>query len=164
MKRTTLSRLVTAAACLAAFACSASSRPAAPAAAPAASLTPTPGPIARINPNVIEETETYTIQRFPKQDYIRVDDRHIRHPMIGPAVEFFKEDESYYYVYVPKPLTAEEVALREAKKKALQAPQQQTSSTPAPVAEGPPDSVTDQPEVVASFLGRGDAAAGGGKR
>lgn len=135
MKRTTLSRLGAAAACLAAFACSASSRPA----APAASLTPTPGPIARINPNVIEETETYTIQRFLKQDYIRVDDRHIRHPMIGPAVEFFKEDESYYYVHVQKPMSPEERALREAKKKAEQAGQGQTSSTPA-LAEGPPDS------------------------
>lgn len=139
MKRTTLSRLGAAAACLTVFACSASSRPAAPA-APAASLTPTPGPIAPINPNVIEETETYTIQRFLKQDYIRVDDRHIRHPMIGPAVEFFKEDESYYYVHVPKPLSSEERALLEAKKKAAQAGRGQTSSTPALVAEGPPDS------------------------
>jgi hypothetical protein len=156
LKRPTLSRLGAAAACLAAFACSSSSRPAAPA-APAASLTPTPGPVGRVNPNVIEETATYTIQRYPKQDYIRVDDRHIRHPLIGPAVEFFGEDENYYYVHVAKRPSPEESALLQAKKaedqkKAMEDALRQTSSTPAspttpalsptPAAVdlGPPDS------------------------
>ena len=35
----------------------------------------------------------------PKTEYIRVDERHIRHPIVGPSVEFFKEDDKYYYVY-----------------------------------------------------------------
>lgn len=124
MKKTVF-RILASAACAGIFACSSSGPPAAAPAAPAVSRTPTPGPYARINPYVVEETETYTIQRYPKKDYIRVDDHHIRHPLIGAAVEFFKEDESYYYVYVAKPLTAEERALRERQK------------TPVPEAANP---------------------------
>ena len=40
--------------------------------------TPTPMPMSRINPNVIEETETGYIERLPKSDYVQVDERHIR--------------------------------------------------------------------------------------
>lgn len=73
--------------------------------------TPPPGAVARVNPYVIEETDTYTIQRYPKDQYLRVDDRHIRHPLVGVKIEFFREDEKYYYVSSPKRV-AEEQALR----------------------------------------------------
>jgi hypothetical protein len=76
-----------------------------------AAPTPTPGAVGRVNPHVVEETETYTIQRYPKAEYIRVDDRHIRHPILTGSVEFFREDDDYYYVSVPKYLP-EEQALR----------------------------------------------------
>jgi hypothetical protein len=76
---------------------------------PAPTPTPTPGLLSRINPYVIEETDAYTIQRYPKEEYVRVDERHIRHPILGRAVEFFREDEKYYYVSVPKHLPEEEV-------------------------------------------------------
>lgn len=89
--------------------CSSSSRPAGSAGGPPP--TPTPGTLSRIDPNVIEETETYTIHRFPKREYIRVDDRHIRHPVIARPIEFFKEDENYYYVQFAKVLP-EELALK----------------------------------------------------
>ena len=95
-----------AAAAAATFGCSTTPR----SSAPAAALTPTPtaGPLARINPYVIEETDTYTIQRYPKEEYIRVDDRHIKHPILGVKVEFFREDDRYYYVSVPKRISEEE--------------------------------------------------------
>ena len=61
--------------------------------------TPTPTNLQRINPDVIEDTPSYTIKRYKKSEYIRVDDRHIRSPIIPLQVEFFKEDDEYYYVY-----------------------------------------------------------------
>lgn len=94
----------------------------APATRSAPAPTPTPGPVSRLNPNVIEETPTYFIERFPKKDYIRVDDRHIRSPIIPLPVEFFREDEQYYYVYTPKVLPEEEAAKEAVARKALPPP------------------------------------------
>ena len=93
-----------AAAAAATFGCSTTPRSSAPAATP----TPTPGPLARVNPYVVEETDTYTIQRYPKEEYIRIDDRHIKHPILGGKIEFFREDDRYYYVSVPKRIPEEE--------------------------------------------------------
>ena len=110
MKRTLLSiGLVVAAA---GSGCS-SAPPAAPGGA-APTPTPAANALARVNPYVVEETETYTIQRYPKEEYIRVDDRHIRHPILGVTIEFFREDEKYYYVSVPKRLPEEEALKRQA--------------------------------------------------
>lgn len=92
-----------------AAACSTSPRGTAPA-GPAP--TPTPSVLSRVNPNIIEETETYIVERLPKKEYIRVDDRRIRHPIVGPPVEFFKEDAEYYYVQSPKAIPQDELALR----------------------------------------------------
>jgi len=86
---------------LAAVACSSTSNPA-PGATPTPLPTPTPGPVSRVNPNIVEETQSYIVERLPKKDYIRVDDRHIRHPLIDVPVEFLREDENYYYVVSPK--------------------------------------------------------------
>jgi FG-GAP-like repeat len=98
----------------AAVACSSGPQPSASTASPGAPPTPTPSASAsRLNPDVVEETDTYTIQRLRKKDYIRVDDRHIRHPLVGRAVEFFREDDDYYYVYVPK-VIKEEVEAKQA--------------------------------------------------
>lgn len=68
----------------------------------------------RADPNVVEETATHFITRVPKKNVIRVDDRRIKHPIIGPPVEFFKEDDDYYYVQVQKPPSPEEATLRQA--------------------------------------------------
>ena len=95
--------------------------------------TPTPGILSRVNPYVIEETETYIIERLPKKDYIRVDDRHIRHPLIPQGVAFFKEDESYYYVHTPKALPGETIwnpALHAQSQRPT--PNPSVSPTPAP--------------------------------
>jgi len=89
-----------AAAAAAAAAAGCSSAPGSNASRPAP--TPTPGALARVNPYVVEETDTYTIQRYPKEEYIRVDDHHIKHPILGFNIEFFREDDRYYYVSVPK--------------------------------------------------------------
>jgi FG-GAP-like repeat len=86
-------------------ACSSSSKPMAP--PPNVARTPTAGMLSRVNPNIIDETETGYIERLPKSDYIKVDDRHIRNPIAGPQVEFFKEDDQYYYVSVNKLLPEE---------------------------------------------------------
>jgi hypothetical protein len=114
-------------------ACSSSTRTSSRAATPPP--TPTPGILSRVDPSVVEETETYVVHRFLKKDYIRVDDRHIRHPLISLPVEFFKEDEKYYYVQTPK-WTPEEMAAREAeresKKKVVVVP------TPASTTMQPP--------------------------
>jgi hypothetical protein len=103
----------------AAAACSASSSaPAKNAAAPAVpaspAATPTPTNLQRVNPDVIEDTPSHTVTRFKKSEYIRVDDRHIRSPIIPLQVEFFKEDDEYYYVYRAKPIPGEKEAEREA--------------------------------------------------
>ena len=106
------------------WACSsAGSKPASPppasAAAPAsvapASPTPTPSTVRRINPNIVEEDEVHFVERFLKKDYIRVDDRHIRSPIMPLPVEIYKEDEKYYYVWTSKQipeLTEAELAKR----------------------------------------------------
>jgi FG-GAP-like repeat len=68
-----------------------------------ARLAAQPPEVSRVNPYVIEETDTYIIERYPKKDVIRVDATHIRHPLMpGVKVEFFKEDDNYYYVKTPK--------------------------------------------------------------
>jgi hypothetical protein len=89
-------------------ACSPSAGPKAGGAPP----TPTPS-IGRTNPYVIEETATYIIERYPKKEVIRIDDRHIRHPLIGPSVEFFKEDDEYFYVKSDKYVEEEAAALKQ---------------------------------------------------
>jgi hypothetical protein len=102
---------------LTAVACSSSSRPSAsPPEAQTRAVAPTPGALSRINPNIVEETDTYIIERLPKADYIRVDDRHLRHPVIGIPVEFFKEDDEYYYVITQKKIPEEESLKRELEK------------------------------------------------
>ena len=76
--------------------------------------TPTPGIRSRLDPTVIEETETSVIRRLPKTDYVKVDDRHVKLPILGDqtAVEFYKEDDKYYYVSEPKALPEEIEAKR----------------------------------------------------
>ena len=98
--------LFLAAAAVAGFGCSSSPR--SNASRPAPPPTPGPGNLSRVNPYVVEETDTYTIQRYPKEEYIRVDDRHIKHPILGGKIEFFREDDRYYYVSVPKRIPEEE--------------------------------------------------------
>jgi hypothetical protein len=71
-------------------------------AAPVPAPTRTPSNLARINPNIIEEDEVHFVERMPKKDYIRVDKDHIRSPIIPLSVQFYKEDENYYYVWTDK--------------------------------------------------------------
>jgi len=93
-------------------------------------LTPTPTNQQRVNPDLVEDTPTYTITRYRKSQYIRVDDRHIKSPVVPLTVEFFKEDDEYYYVYGAKPV-------REPEQKAAQA-QASAAATPAPGAKPTP--------------------------
>ncbi|HEX7254283.1 MAG TPA: VCBS repeat-containing protein, partial [Thermoanaerobaculia bacterium] len=96
---------------LAAQACSSSASPS----ASAPPKTPTPGLYSRLNPDIVEETSTYFVQRYKKDSVMKVDDKYIRNPIIGPKLEIYKEDEEYYYVYVSKPMTKEE---RDARREA----------------------------------------------
>ncbi len=77
--------------------------------------TPTKSPMSRTNPNIVEEDELHFVERFPKDEYIRVDANHFRHMLIPKPMEFYKEDDKYYYVYTYKPnpeLAAIERALK----------------------------------------------------
>ena len=111
---------------LLAAACSTGTKPVAPPPASAPPPTPTPGVLSRTDPTVVEETETYVIRRLPKEQYVKIDDRHIRSLMARPLIEFFKEDDKYYYVSSPKAIPGE------AELKRL---------TPTPAAGAPPASV-----------------------
>lgn len=103
---------------------------------PTPAPTPTPGLLSRINPDVIEETDTYTIQRYPKEEYIRVDDRHFKHPRLPGAVEFFREDDRYYYVSVQKYIPEEDRLKRESGQvPATAAPERRPNE---PAEPGPP--------------------------
>ena len=103
---------VAAASVLAAAGCSSSQGPKAPPPAAPVAPTPTPGVLSRTDPNVIEETDTYVIRRLPKSQYIKVDATHIRLPIVQKPIEFFKEDENYYYTSSPK-YPADETALKQ---------------------------------------------------
>ena len=115
---------------LLAVACSSSgNKPKAP--PPAAQVPapqPTPGIRSRIDPTVIEETETYVIRALPKGDYIKVDDRHVRLPILPNSnIEIFKEDDKYYYCYEVIDLP-EEI---EARRQSLEKQKQQKGKTGA---------------------------------
>jgi hypothetical protein len=104
--------------------------------APLPARTPTPTAVSRVNPYIVEETDTYTIQRYPKSEYIRIDDRHIRHPLLARPVEFFREDDLYYYVSVPKILPDEQALRRQnqpqTKPPAVSRSEESTASGPPP--------------------------------
>ncbi len=121
---------------LLAVACSSSgNKPKAP---PPAARVPTPQPTpsirSRIDPTVIEETETYLIRALPKGDYIKVDDRHVRLPILHTQIEIFKEDDKYYYCYEVIDLP-EEI---EARRQSLERQKQQKAKTGAPSERGRP--------------------------
>lgn len=126
---------------LALVACSTSApKPVAPAPAastPAAATTPVP--LSRTNPNIVEETDTYYIERLPKKDFVRVDDSHARHVLLGKAIEFFKEDADYFYISVQKVLPEEAEAAR-AKAEAEEA---HARSAAAPPASAPAVSLSE---------------------
>ena len=104
---------------LATVCCSSSSpKPAAPPPASAPAPSPTPSALARTNPNVVEETDTYYVERLPKKDYIKVDGSHVKNPMIEAPIEFYKEDAEYYYVRVGKALPEELEAERQKREAA----------------------------------------------
>jgi hypothetical protein len=151
---------------LAAAACSTSTgQPKAPAsgqpkapppATPGPALTPTPGIRSRLDSTVIEETETSVTRRLPKTDYVKVDDRHVKLPILGnqTAVEFYKEDEKYYYVSEPKALP-EEI---EAKRRTLDQKQATGAGAPASSAAPPPSpgvSVEDFESIVPPVASNG---------
>ena len=118
MKRTPLAILLL---CLAAAsAAQTPTKPAKKPVAPPPKATPTPGILSRIDPDVVEETDTYVIRRYPKDKYVKTDDRHIKHPNLAQPVEFFKEDDKYYYISQPKAIPGE----KELKESCARRPEQ----------------------------------------
>ena len=111
--------------------------PAAPAAAATAAVPPAPVSMARTDPNVVEETDTYVITRLPKAEYIKVDDRRIKHPLLGFSVEFFKEDDDYYYVIRQKRLPDEEALKQQGAPKPVdpRKPRQDPPPVPVPLSD-----------------------------
>ena len=103
--------------------CSSSApKPSAPPPAAAPTLSPTPSTLARINPSVVEETETYYVERLPKANYIKVDASHVKNPFVATPIEFYKEDDQYFYVRVEKALPEELEAQQQQRKKAAETP------------------------------------------
>jgi len=108
-----------------ASACSTGTKPVAPPPASAPPPTPTPGVLSRTDPTVVEETETYVIRRLAKEQYVKVDDRHIRHDggdsfsasivdttlFIVNNHETLRQAGASLVLYLPKIQTAEEAAL-----------------------------------------------------
>jgi hypothetical protein len=90
----------------------AASKPKAPPALTSSAAPATRPPLSRTDPDIVEETETYYVKRLPKSQYIKVDARHVKSPIVAIPVEFFKEDADYYYINVQKPLP-EEIELKE---------------------------------------------------
>ncbi len=119
---------------LAAAACTSStptpSRPSAPPPQAPAPDAASPGRVSRVDPDVVEETDTNYIKRLPKAQYLKVDDRHVKHPLITQPVEFFKEDDKYYYISVSKTLPEEKEARRQQREQSRVV--RPTDSTPAP--------------------------------
>jgi hypothetical protein len=98
-------------------------------------VTPTPRPLlSRANPNILEEDDLHIVERFPKQEYIRVDDHYFRSPIISMPVQYFKEDDKYFYVYTYK---------RSAEIEAIDRAVKQQQQTPAP--DAPPPGTTPTP-------------------
>jgi hypothetical protein len=95
--------------------------------------TPTPGLMSRTNPNIVEEDEVHFVERFPKDEYIRVDDRHFKHFLIASPVEFYKEDDKYYYVYTYK-RTAETEAVDKALRRTPTPLPPRPGTTPTPAS------------------------------
>lgn len=134
MKRVAILLILVTAACSTSQSASKPSAPPPKAPAPAdAAAAPADSTktVSRVDPDVVEETETGYIKRLPKKDYIRVDDRHVKHPLIAQPVEFFKEDDQYYYISVAKTLPEEAAAMR-AKAAQSQSAKRNPDSTPAP--------------------------------
>ncbi len=99
------------------------------------SVTPTPSAMRRTNPNVVEEDETHFIERFPKKDYIRLDERHIKNPILATPVEFYREDENFYYVWTTKRLP-EEIEAAQRRRSGLPATTPHPTRTPVvPLAD-----------------------------
>lgn len=122
--------------------CPASSSPPASASAAPPSQgvgpTPTPPPLSRANPNIIEEDDLHIVERFPKAEYIRVDDHYFRSPIISLPVKYFKEDEKYYYVYTYK-RSAETEAVDRALKQSPTPGPPPPGTTPTPSGPAPAD-------------------------
>ena len=108
MKKAIVALLLAAVACSTSPSSSAQSKPAAP--PPVVNPTPTPGVLTRIDPTVVEETDTYVIRALPKSEYKKVGENTIKHPLLAKPMEYFKEDDKYYYVYFPKSLPEEQEA------------------------------------------------------
>jgi len=135
------------------WACSASSSPSAASSAGAApgtasaaagpTPTPTLGPHQRVNPNVIEEDELHFVERFPKKEYIRVDEHHFRSPIVPLPVEIWKEDDDYYYTLTKK-LLPEELAVAEGN-----AAIRHETPTPTPPPRKPVAPLADFEDLVA---------------
>ena len=140
---------------LAAASCSSSSSAPSSTAGPKAAAAPPasaarPAPVAQVNPDVVEETSSYYVQRYRKADMVRIDETHIRPPyMASASFLIYREDADYFYVRVEK-MTAEEVrAAEQARKKAAE--QKQAESRAQVEAEAKTNPLVVTPEQFESL-------------
>jgi hypothetical protein len=119
--------------------------PAAPPAVAVPGVSPTKAPLSRTDPNIIEETPTGYIERLPKSQYQKVDDRHVSSPVVPIPIEFFKEDDKYYYVSVKKVLP-EEMKVAEQEQAAHE--ERRTESAAQSKSTGPEVPLSDFEDLV----------------
>jgi len=80
----------------------------------AAAGQPSRAPMSKTNPNVVEETDAYYVTRYKKSEMIKVDDHHVRLPIMPGAVPLYREDADFYYVRTEKVPAEEARAQRQA--------------------------------------------------
>jgi hypothetical protein len=106
---------------LASAACTSSSSKAAP---PAKAEVPVgyryDVPEAKKNPRVVEETDTYFVERYKKDELIRMDETHVRLPIMTAGIPFYREDADFYYIRTEKISPEEQAAMDEAARRKME--------------------------------------------
>jgi FG-GAP-like repeat len=94
-------------------------------------------PEAKKNPRVVEETSTYFVERFEKNELVKVDEKHVRLPIMASPVPLYREDDEYYYVRTEKLSPEEQEALEAENQKRQQEAERlgkRTPESPTPTA------------------------------
>ncbi|HET7451921.1 MAG TPA: VCBS repeat-containing protein [Thermoanaerobaculia bacterium] len=111
----------------------------------------------KTNPDVVEETSSYYVQRYKKSDMVKVDETHVRLPYMKATMPLVREDADYYYIRVEKVSAEEMKAAAADRRKEAAAAQAARRADLERQAKGNPLVVT--PEQFES-LDPGRAAAG----
>ena len=85
--------------------------------APASATPANSAPPVTANPDIVEDTPTYSVRRYRKSDMVRIDQDRIRYPFSPIPMHLYREDADYYYVRDEKVSREEMQAAAEAQRK-----------------------------------------------